>query len=206
MFTGIVQAVGRVAALTPRGGDVELVLDTGSLGLGGCALGDSIAVAGACLTVTRLDGTRFAADVSNETLACTTLGSLVVGSPVNLEKALLAGQALGGHYVTGHVDGVGEVVAIHDDGRSWRVTFRVPAALARYVAPKGSITVEGVSLTVNEVDGDTFGVNLIPHTREVTTLGALAPGRPVNLEADIIARYLERLLGDRALPPALPRT
>lgn len=200
MFTGIVQAVGRVVAMTPKGGDVELLVDTTTLGLETANIGDSIAVAGACLTATRFEGTCFAADVSNETLACTTLGSLAVGSPVNLEKALCAGQPLGGHYVTGHVDGVGEVVSTADDGRSWRVVFRVPPQLARYIAPKGSVTVEGVSLTVNEVAGDTFGVNLVPHTREVTTLGALVPGRPVNLEADIIARYLERLVGDRALP------
>lgn len=194
MFTGIVQALGTVVALTPRGGDVELLVDSGSLGLADCAIGDSIAVAGACLTATRIDGTRFAADVSNETLAKTTLGALVPGRRVNLEKALRAGQALGGHYVTGHVDGVGRVVETRDDGRSWRVTFEVPAHLARYVAPKGSVTVEGVSLTVNEVDGARFGVNLIPHTREVTTLGGLQPGNPVNLEIDIIARYVERLL------------
>jgi len=194
LFTGIVQALGTVVALTPRGGDVELLVDTGPLGLADCAIGDSIAVAGACLTATRIDGARFAADVSNETLAKTTLGALVPGSRVNLEKALRAGQALGGHYVTGHVDGVGRVVETRDDGRSWRVTFAVPAALARYVAPKGSITVEGVSLTVNEVDGDRFGVNLIPHTRAVTTLGELAAGSPVNLEIDVIARYVERLL------------
>jgi riboflavin synthase len=195
MFTGIVQAVGTVVALTPRGGDVELVVDTGALGLGDAALGDSIAVGGACLTATRFEGTRFAADVSNETLAKTTLGRLREGSRVNLEKALRAGQALGGHYVTGHVDGVGRVIAAHDDGRSWRVTFEVPAELARYVAPKGSVTIEGVSLTVNEVDGARFGVNLIPHTREVTTLGLLQPGDPVNVEIDIIARYVERLIG-----------
>jgi riboflavin synthase len=194
MFTGIVQGVGTVVAVTPRGGDVELVVDTGALGLGDAAIGDSIAVAGACLTATRLEGPRFAADVSNETLAKTTLGRLRAGSPVNLEKALKAGQALGGHYVTGHVDGVGRVVESHDDGRSWRVTFEVPEELARYVAPKGSVTIEGVSLTVNEVDGRRFGVNLIPHTREVTTLGRLQPGDPVNLEVDIIARYVERLL------------
>jgi riboflavin synthase len=194
MFTGIVQAVGTIAALHPRGGDVELVVDTGALGLSDCALGDSIAVAGACLTVTRLDGPHFAADVSNETLSKTTLGRLVVGSRVNLEKALRAGQALGGHYVTGHVDGVARVVATRDDARSWRVVFEVPRELARYVAPKGSATIEGVSLTVNEVDGARFGVNLIPHTREVTTLGALRAGDPVNFEADIIARYVERLL------------
>jgi riboflavin synthase len=190
-----VQAVGTVVALTPRGGDVELVVDTGALGLGDAALGDSIAVGGACLTATRFEGTRFAADVSNETLAKTTLGRLREGSRVNLEKALRAGQALGGHYVTGHVDGVGRVIAAHDDGRSWRVTFEVPAELARYVAPKGSVTIEGVSLTVNEVDGARFGVNLIPHTREVTTLGLLQPGDPVNVEIDIIARYVERLIG-----------
>jgi riboflavin synthase len=194
MFTGIVQAVGSVVALTPRGGDVELVVDTGTLGLGDAAIGDSIAVAGACLTATRIDGPRFAADVSNETLAKTTLGRLRTGSKVNLEKALKAGQALGGHYVTGHVDGVGRVVDVHDDGRSWRVTFELPPELARYVAPKGSVTIEGVSLTVNEVDGARFGVNLIPHTREVTTLGELAVGSPVNAEVDIIARYVERLM------------
>jgi riboflavin synthase len=194
MFTGIVQAVGTVVALTPRGGDVELVVDTAGLGLLDAAVGDSIAVAGACLTATRFDGTRFAADVSNETLAKTTLGRLRAGSRVNLEKALKAGQALGGHYVTGHVDGVGRVVETHDDGRSWRVTFELPVELARYVAPKGSVTIEGVSLTVNEVDGARFGVNLIPHTREVTTLGELAAGAPVNVEVDIIARYVERLL------------
>lgn len=201
MFTGIVQAVGTVLALTPRGGDVELLVDTAGLGLADASLGDSIAVGGACLTATRIEGTRFAADVSNETLAKTTLGRLRNGSRVNLEKALKAGQALGGHYVTGHVDGVGRVVAAHDDGRSWRVTFEVPADLARYVAPKGSVTIEGVSLTVNEVEGSRFGVNLIPHTRDVTTLGTLQPGDPVNLEIDIIARYVERLLAAGAGAP-----
>ncbi len=194
MFTGIVQAVGSVVALAPRGGDVELLIDAAGLGLQGVALGDSIAVAGACLTVTRLEGECFAADVSNETLACTTLGDLVSGSPVNLEKALRAGDALGGHYVTGHVDGLARVVSAHDDARSLRLVFEVPEALARYIAAKGSVTLEGVSLTVNEVDGLCFGVNLIPHTREVTTLGQLAPGARVNLEIDIIARYLERLV------------
>jgi riboflavin synthase len=194
MFTGIVQAIGTVVALTPRGGDVELLVDTAGLGLADTAVGDSIAVAGACLTATRIEGPRFAADVSNETLAKTTLGRLAPAGRVNLEKALKAGQALGGHYVTGHVDGVGRVIAADDDGRSWRVTFEVPAELARYVAPKGSVTIEGVSLTVNEVDGARFGVNLIPHTREVTTLGLLRAGDPVNVEIDVIARYVERLL------------
>jgi len=197
MFTGIVQAVGTIVALTPRGGDVELAIETGGLGLGDASIGDSIAVAGACLTATRIVGTRFYADVSNETLAKTTLGRLREGSRVNLEKALRAGQALGGHYVTGHVDGIARVQSTHDDGRSWRVVFEVPDALARYIASKGSVTIEGVSLTVNEVDGRRFGVNLIPHTREVTTLGELGAGTDVNLEIDIIARYVERLTAAR---------
>lgn len=193
MFTGIVQGIGTVAALTPRAGDVELVIDAGRVALGDVAIGDSIAVSGACLTATRIDGTRFAADVSNETLAKTTLGRLAAGHRVNLEKALRAGDALGGHYVTGHVDGLARLVAAHDDGRSLRLSFEVPAELARYVAPKGSVTLAGVSLTVNEVEGRRFGVNLIPHTRDVTTLGALVAGEDVNLEIDIIARYVERL-------------
>lgn len=193
MFTGIVQAVGTVRALAPVGGDLRLSIDSGALDLGRTRLGDSISVAGACLTVVELEPRGFAADVSTETLNLTTLGTLGVGSPVNLEPALRAGDALGGHYVTGHVDGVGRVVTTADDARSWRVVIEVPAALARYVAAKGSVTVEGVSLTVNEVEGVRFGVNLIPHTREVTTLGRLAAGSPVNLEIDIIARYVERL-------------
>ena len=197
MFTGIVQAVGRITALTPTAGDVELSIDTGTLDLSRTALGDSISVAGACLTVTRLAADGFSADVSRETLAKTTLGTLEVGSPVNLEPALRVGDALGGHYVTGHVDGVGRVVSVDSDARSWRVVIEVPAPLARYVAPKGSVTVEGVSLTVNEVDGARFGVNLIPHTCEVTTLGRLAAGSPVNIEIDVIARYVDRLASSR---------
>jgi len=195
MFTGIVQAVGRISRLEPRGGDVELVVETGGLDLGRCEVGDSIAVSGACLTATRLAPGSFAADVSRETLDKTVLGALAPGDPVNLELALRAGQPLGGHYVTGHVDGVAEVVDVHEDARSRRVRFRVPASLARYIAPKGSATIDGVSLTINEVEDRVFGVNLIPHTLEVTTLGTLAPGRHVNLEVDIIARYVERLLG-----------
>jgi riboflavin synthase len=194
MFTGIVTATGTVAARVPRAGDVELLVDAGALSLAGCAVGDSIAVSGACLTVTRLEGARFAADVSNETLARTTLGRLGIGSRVNLEKALRAGDALGGHFVTGHVDGVARVLAVHEDGRSRRLSLEAPAALARYVAPKGSVTLDGVSLTVNEVEGARFGVNLIPHTSEVTTLGQLTAGSVVNLEIDVIARYVERLL------------
>jgi riboflavin synthase len=194
MFTGIVQGVGTVRSIDGRGGDLTIVFDTGDVPFGGVTIGDSVAVSGACLTATRLEGSSFAADVSHETLSLTTIGDWRVGTRINIEKALLAGQALGGHYVTGHVDGVGEVVSRHDDARSVRVVFRLPHELARYVARKGSICIDGVSLTVNGVDSDTFDVNLIPHTLEVTTLGELAPGRRVNLEVDIIARYLERLL------------
>ena len=194
MFTGIVQAVGRIEALEAVGGDVRLVIDTGTLDLTRVAIGDSVSVSGACLTVVTLTGRGFTADVSRETLALTTLGSLDAGSPVNLELALRAGDPLGGHYVTGHVDGLGRVVSTQDDARSWRVVIEVPADLARYLAPKGSVTVEGVSLTVNEVDGRAFGVNLIPHTRTVTTLGGLVAGRAVNLEIDVIARYVGRLM------------
>jgi riboflavin synthase len=194
MFTGIIEAVGSVVAVTRRGGDGELLIDAGPLPLDAVQVGDSIAVAGACLTVTRRDGSRFAADVSNETLGRTTLGALVAGSRVNLERALRAGAALGGPYVTGHIDGVTRVVELSDDARSLRVVFAAPAALARYIAPKGSVTLAGVSLTFNGVDGSHFGVNLIPQTRVATTLGALAAGDAVNLEIDIIARYVERLL------------
>jgi riboflavin synthase len=194
MFTGIVEAVGTIAGLTPRGGDLELLIDAGALPLADARIGDSISVGGACLTVTRLDGARFAADVSTETLTRTTLGARGVGSRVNLERALRAGTPLGGHYVTGHVDGLARVHALSDDARSRRLVFELPPGLARYVAPKGSVTIEGVSLTVNEADGRRFGVNLIPHTLAVTTLGELVVGSTVNLEIDIIARYVERLV------------
>ncbi|MGB7738065.1 MAG: riboflavin synthase [Steroidobacteraceae bacterium] len=194
MFTGIVQGVGTVRAIEPRGGDVTLVFDTAGVSLADIELGGSIAVSGVCLTATRFDASGFAADVSRETLSLTTLGYCVVGSRVNLEKALLAGQALGGHYVTGHVDGVGELVSRHDDARSVRMEFRMPPELARYVARKGSICIDGVSLTVNGASGDRFDVNLIPHTLEVTTLGDLQAGSRVNLEVDIIARYVERMM------------
>jgi len=194
MFTGIVQGIGSIRAVEPRGGDVSLWIDTGSVSLADVQVGGSIAVNGACLTATRLDGNAFAADVSRETLTLTTLGSAAPGAPVNIEKALQAGQALGGHYVTGHVDGMGIVVSRHDDARSVRVEFEVPDELARYVARKGSVCVDGVSLTVNGVNGRRFDVNLVPHTLELTTLAACSPGKRVNLEVDIIARYLERML------------
>jgi riboflavin synthase len=199
MFTGIVQGVGTVRAVEPRGGDVMLTFDCGSVPLAGVGIGGSIAVSGVCLTATALGTSSFTADVSRETLALTTLGDLTTGTAVNVEKALLAGQALGGHYVTGHVDGVGRLLARHDDGRSVRMEFQVPAELARYVARKGSICIDGVSLTVNGAAGDRFDVNLVPHTLEVTTLGRLQPGSRVNLEVDIIARYVERMIQpDRA--------
>jgi len=194
MFTGIVQGVGRIRSIEPRGGDVTLWIEAGPVPLDDVQVGGSIAVGGACLTATHLEARAFAADVSRETLTHTTLGAAVEGARVNIEKALTAGQALGGHYVTGHVDGVGRVVSRHDDARSVRVEFEVPAELARYVARKGSVCVDGVSLTVNGVQGRRFDVNLVPHTLELTTLADCGPGTTVNLEVDIIARYLERML------------
>ncbi|MCE5231931.1 MAG: riboflavin synthase [Mizugakiibacter sp.] len=200
MFTGIVQAVGRVARLEARGGDVRLGVEAPALDFADVRLGDSIAVSGVCLTVVELDGTRFAADVSNETLALTTLGKLKPGDPVNLEKALRLADRLGGHLVSGHVDGVGTVIEVRPDARSQRWTFEAPAALARYVATKGSICIDGVSLTVNAVEGRRFGVNLIPHTVEHTAFRARRPGDAVNLEVDLVARYVERLLGASDAP------
>jgi riboflavin synthase len=194
MFTGIVQGVGAIRSVEPRGGDVTLWVNTGSVSLADVQIGGSIAVSGACLTAVQLEPRAFAADVSRETLSLTTAGEWTPGTRVNLEKALTAGQALGGHYVTGHVDGVGRVVSRHDDARSVRVEFEVPQELARYVARKGSVCVDGVSLTVNGVSGRRFDVNLVPHTLELTILGGYQPGTRVNLEVDIIARYLERML------------
>jgi riboflavin synthase len=193
MFTGIVQAIGEIKAITPRSGDVEILIASSTLDFSNVGLGDSIAVNGCCLTVTRLEGNAFAADASRETLNVTTLGSWGTGTQVNLEKALVAGQALGGHYVTGHVDGIAQVVSMHTDARSTRIEFEVPADLARYVARKGSACIDGVSLTVNEVGAQTFTVNLIPHTLAVTVLKDYRIGTRVNFEVDIIARYVDRL-------------
>lgn len=195
MFTGIIESVGRVRAIEPRGGDVRLYVATGDLDLSDVQLGDSIAVAGCCLTVVALQADGFAADVSNESLSLTTLGKLGNGDAVNLEKALRLADRLGGHLVSGHVDGVGRVVSVRPDGRSQRWTFEVPAELARYIAPKGSVTIDGTSLTVNEVEGARFGVNLIPHTVEHTTFAQRRAGDAVNIEVDVVARYVERLLG-----------
>lgn len=194
MFTGIVQDMGRIVALEPRAGDVRVRVAVDRLPLDAVRTGDSIAVSGVCLTVVEHDARGFAADVSNETLSLTTLGDLAPGSHVNLEPALRAGDPLGGHLVSGHVDGVGRVVSLVQDARSWRIRFETPPDLARYVARKGSIAIDGVSLTVNEVEGREFGINIIPHTWQVTTIGGYAPGRRVNLEIDPIARYVERLL------------
>ena len=199
MFTGIIQAVGEVATLQPRGGDVRLRIRTRKLDLGDVALGDSIAVNGVCLTAVELPGDGFVADVSRETLSLTSLGQLESGSPVNLEKALTLATRLGGHLVSGHVDGLGVVIERHDDARSVRFTIEAPADLARYIAHKGSITVDGTSLTVNAVAGRRFELNIVPHTLQETIMDGYVAGREVNLEVDLVARYLERLLlGDKA--------
>jgi riboflavin synthase len=194
MFTGIIVATGRIGSLTEKGGDLELGIDAGALDLERVAIGDSVSVQGACLTVTRKQGACFYADVSRETMAKTTLGALKPGSKVNLEPSLRAGDALGGHWVSGHVDTVGKLRALVQDARSWRLEFELPASLMRFVAPKGSICVNGVSLTVNKVDGRRFDVNIIPHTLQVTTLGELEVDDGVNIEIDVIARYLDRLM------------
>jgi riboflavin synthase len=201
MFTGIIQSVGRVAAVEPRGGDLHLVVDASDLAARidaqRLAVGESVAVNGCCLTVLEPAGGRFSADVSRESLSLTTLGDLAAGDPVNLEAALRAGDPLGGHLMSGHVDGRAQVVSLQRDARSMRVVIEVPEAFARFIAPKGSVGLDGISLTVNEVTGRRFGVNLIPHTVEVTTFGSLREGQWVNLEVDPMARYLERLLAAR---------
>lgn len=196
MFTGIVQCVGRVEAVEARGGDALIRVDTVAIPAARLALGASIAVNGACLTVTARAGSVVDFDVSRESLALTTLGRLAAGDAVNLEPALALSEPLGGHLVTGHVDDVGEVLELVPDARSTRMSLRLPAGLARYVARKGSLCVDGVSLTVNEVDGDRAGVNLVPHTLQATIMAGYRPGTPVNIEVDLIARYLERLIAD----------
>ncbi len=194
VFTGIIQDVGRLAAREARSGDVRMVFAFERLDPAALRVGDSVCVQGCCLTVVQFEGRGFVADLSRETLSLTTLGQLAPGSRVNLEPALRAGDPLGGHLVSGHIDGVGQVMALSEDARSTRVDVAVPSELARYIARKGSVAIDGVSLTINEVRDSLFSVNLIPHTQQVTTLGTLAPGTRVNIEVDQIARYAERLL------------
>jgi riboflavin synthase len=202
MFTGIIQTVGAVSSLEGRGGDLRIGIRTGKLPTEDVELGDSIAVSGVCLTVVELRDGVFFADVSGETLRRTILGTLEVNTPVNLEKALTLATRLGGHLVSGHVDGIGTVTARREDSRSVQFTIRAPDELARYIAVKGSICVDGISLTVNGVNGAEFELNIVPHTLAETTMSAYRTGRRVNLEVDLVARYLERLLqGERAALP-----
>lgn len=199
MFTGIIEAVGQVVTLQPQSGDLRLRIKTGGLDLGDVRLGDSIATNGVCLTVVDLPGDGYWADVSRETLDNTTIPHWKVGQRVNLEKALTPQTRLGGHIVSGHVDGVGEVVSRHRDARSERFRLRAPKELAKYIAHKGSITVDGTSLTVNAVEGAEFELNIVPHTLAHTIMGDYKTGSLINLEVDVLARYLERLmLGDKA--------
>jgi riboflavin synthase len=191
MFTGIVTDVGRVRAVRETNRDLRFEIET-RFDLATIDIGASISHAGCCLTVVEKGDDWFAVEVSGETLSLTTLGDWKVDRPVNLERAARVGDELGGHIVSGHVDGVGEVISVESEGGSHRVRVRVPRPLHRFIAPKGSITIEGVSLTVNEVEDDVFGVNLIPHTWDVTTLGGLVAGARVNLEIDMLARYLAR--------------
>lgn len=197
MFTGLIEGVGRVLAVEPREGDVRLRIAVGSLPFAEVAMGESIAVSGVCLTVVEFDATSFAADASTETLALTTLGGLGVGRAVNLERAIRPTDRLGGHLVSGHVDGVGRVAQVWPDARAQRWRFTAPASLLRYVAVKGSICVDGVSLTVNAVDDAGFEVALIPHTVAHTAFSSTHVGDAVNLEVDLVARYVERLLSGR---------
>ena len=193
MFTGIIQASGRIAKSVEVQGDRQLLVDVGALDISALDLGASVAVNGVCLTVTRFESPGFWADVSVETLTHTTLGDLRPGSQINLEKSLTPSSSLGGHWVSGHVDGVGDITAMTEDARSIRFDIRVPQSLARYIAHKGSVCVDGTSLTVNAVRANVFDVNIIPHTMQETLFGTYAVGTRVNIEVDVIARYLERL-------------
>jgi riboflavin synthase len=201
MFTGIILAVGKITAIEQQAGDCRLTIDTGKLSLREAALGDSIAVNGVCLTAVALGSRTFSADVSNETLSRTSLKTSAVGTPVNLELALTPSTRLGGHIVSGHVDGLATVIEKKPDARSMRFKFKAPDHLAKYIAEKGSVCLDGISLTINEVEGNVFGVNIVPHTLKETTLGFAGPGTVVNLEVDLLARYLERLmLGQKTEP------
>lgn len=194
MFTGIIESVGRIKKIEPVGGDMRLSVDAGSLDMNDVQLGDSIAVNGVCLTAIEFDSHFFAADVSNETINLTSLKDIVVGSEVNLEKALLPTTRLGGHLVSGHVDGLGEVISIKEESRSVCLIIRAPEDLKHYIAMKGSICIDGTSLTVNKITDADFEINIVPHTQQQTVIKNYRPGTKVNLEVDLIARYLERLL------------
>lgn len=199
MFTGIIQSIGEIASIEAKGDDARVRVLTNKLDLADVQLGDSIAVNGVCLTAVELPGDGFWADVSGETLSCTTFKTLMVGTKTNLEKALTPTTRLGGHLVSGHVDGIGKVVERFNDGRSVRFHIQTPDEMAKYIAEKGSVCVDGISLTVNAVKGAVFELNIVPHTLQETTMGQFKVGTEVNLEVDIIARYLERLiLGDKA--------
>jgi len=199
MFTGIIQALGKIETIEKQGGDIQMQVVSNKLGFDDVQLGDSIAVNGVCLTAVDITKNSFTADVSNETLMCTTFADLNTGMVVNLEKALTPMTRLGGHLVSGHVDGIGKVVERYNDGRSERFVIAAPAELAKYIATKGSICINGISLTVNSVDGAEFSLNIVPHTLQETNMDSYQKGTQVNLEVDVIARYLERLmLGDTA--------
>lgn len=199
MFTGIIQAVGHIGSIQSKGGDLRLFVNVGKLPMEDVQLGDSIAVNGVCLTVIDMTANSFAADVSQETMRLTSLGQAKQGYAVNLEKALTLSTRLGGHLVSGHVDGLGQVLSLKDEGRSIRFRIKAPDQLARYIAAKGSICVDGVSLTVNDVYGAEFDLNIVPHTSQETIIKHYQAGREINLEVDVVARYLERLLlGDKA--------
>ena len=198
MFTGIILAIGKIAVIERRAGDCRLKIDTGSLSLADVALGDSIAVNGVCLTAVELGAHYFCADVSNETLSRTILNTATTGTPVNLELALTPSTRMGGHIVSGHVDGIGKIIGKKADGRSYRFTLKAPDNLAKYIAEKGSICINGISLTVNDVKGAEFSVNIVPYTLKDTTLGEATVGTPVNLEVDLLARYMERLMQGEA--------
>jgi riboflavin synthase len=200
MFTGIILAIGKIASIEAKSGDCRLKIDTGSLSLNDCALGDSIAVDGVCLTAVELGAHYFCADVSNETLSCTTLANAAPGSPVNLELALTPSTRMGGHIVSGHVDGIGKIIEKKSDARSIRFKVQAPDDLAKYIAEKGSICINGISLTVNDVNGSVFSINIVPHTLAKTTLNSAIIGSTVNLEVDLLARYMERLLHGTSTP------
>ncbi|MGB5585895.1 MAG: riboflavin synthase [Gammaproteobacteria bacterium] len=194
MFTGIIEAVGAVKRLEPMGGDLRFIIDSAGLDMSDVHIGDSIAVNGVCLTVIAFDAASFSADVSNETIALTSLKGLKAGSAVNLEKAMLPTTRMGGHLVSGHVDGLGTVVHMSEDARSIRVEIEIPTGLKKYIAVKGSICIDGTSLTVNSVDGCIIGLNIVPHTQQRTVIQHYSKGTQVNLEVDLVARYLESLL------------